>query len=333
MRLNPAPLLCVDVPSGLHPGTGVWLGPPETLVRPADATHTLSLLTLKTGLYTGSGRDAAGQVWLDTLGPAADPASACATLLGPPASPQPAHSTHKGHQGTVWVIGGDRGMSGAAWLAGQSALRRGAGKVYVQLLAAEDAPLSRPLALMTAREAPADVRDLTVVAGCGGGQAIAAALPRWLSIAPRLVLDADALNAIASDSSLQNLLRQRAARQRPTVITPHPLEAARLLGCRSTDIQADRLQAARQLAQWGQCVAVLKGSGSVVTDASGRMAINPSGNHRLATAGSGDVLAGWIAARLAHGDSAWDAACGAVYQHGLQAEQHPGSEPLIADDQ
>lgn len=333
MRSSPAPLLCADLPTGLHPGTGQWLGPDDALRRPLGSTHTLSLLTLKTGLYTGSGRDAAGQVWLDTLGAPAPAASALATLLGPPQQAQAAHDTHKGRFGHVWVLGGDRGMSGAAWLAGQSALRRGAGRVHVQLLAPEDTPIQRPLALMSATEWPSDPTDLTVVAGCGGGSAIAAALPRVLSTSPRLVLDADALNAIAADTSLQTLLQQRGARQRPTVITPHPLEAARLLGCSVAEVQVDRLDAARRLARWGRCVVVLKGSGSVIAAPDGALGLNPSGNHRLATAGSGDVLAGWIGARLAQGESAWEAACASVYGHGRQADQATGDGPLIADEQ
>lgn len=333
MRLGAAPLLCVDVPSGLHPGSGQWFGPPDALVRPAGTTHTLSLLTLKTGLYTGAGRDAAGQVWLDTLGVCPEPGTASATLLGPPLDTPDAHDTHKGRMGHVWVIGGDRGMSGAAWLAGQSALRRGAGRVHVQLLAPETSPQPHLLALMTAQELPANMTDLTVVAGCGGGQAIASALPRVLSTAQRLVLDADALNAIAADSGLQTLLRHRATRQRRTVLTPHPLEAARLLNLSTAQVQADRLNAARRLAHETACVVVLKGSGSVVADPAGRVGVNPSGNHRLATAGSGDVLAGWIGARLARGEDAWSAACAAVFLHGLQAEQVSGDAPLIADHQ
>ena len=333
MRLNPAPVLCADLPSGLNPSTGQWFGPEEALVRPVGTTHTLSLLTLKTGLYTGAGRDAAGQVWLDELGHCPDASTASARLLGPPTPITPAHDTHKGRLGTVWVIGGDMGLSGAAWLAAQSALRRGAGRVQVQLLAPEGATLARPLALMTATDLPQDWRGLTVVAGCGGGLAIARALPRVLSSSPHGVFDADALNAIARDSNLQTLLQQRAARGRQTVITPHPLEAARLVGTSIPAVQADRLAAARQLAQWGRCVVVLKGSGSVIAAPDGQLAINPTGNHRLSTAGSGDVLAGWIGARLAQGDDAWQAACTATYLHGLQAEQASGDGPLIADEQ
>jgi hydroxyethylthiazole kinase-like uncharacterized protein yjeF len=121
MRDAPVPLLCVDVPSGLHSGTGAWFGPSQGLVRPAGLTHTLSLLTLKSGLYTGAGRDAAGEVWLDSLGVSPPQDLACATLLGAPAGAVPGHDTHKGRLGTVWVVGGDHGMSGAAWPVGRAA--------------------------------------------------------------------------------------------------------------------------------------------------------------------------------------------------------------------
>ncbi len=333
MRRSTAPLLCADVPTGLQAGTGLWCAPPQDLLRPPDLTHTLSLLTLKTGLFTGAGRDAAGRVWWDDLGHPDWAQFATARLLGAPPHAVPRHDSHKGHGGTVWVIGGDAGMAGAAWQAGQSALRRGAGRVHVYLLAPELAPAARPLALMTA-SAIADLADeTTVVAGCGGGHAIGSVLPRLLSRTSRLVLDADALNAISADSGLQTLLKQRGSRPVHTVLTPHPLEAARLLGCTASEVQADRLAAARKLSVWAGAVVVLKGSGSIVAHPDGRMAINPSGNQRLATAGSGDVLAGWIGARLALGEPAWDGSCAAVYLHGLQAEQGPADKPLIADDQ
>ena len=104
----------------------------------------------------------------------------------------------------------------------------------------------------------------TVVCGCGGGDAVKVALPRLLSGAGRLVLDADALNAIAADGTLARLLAARSVRGRETVLTPHPLEAARLLSIPTGDVQADRLGAARQLAEKFTCVVVLKGSGTVV---------------------------------------------------------------------
>jgi hydroxyethylthiazole kinase-like uncharacterized protein yjeF len=143
----------------------------------------------------------------------------------------------------------------------------------------------------------------------------------------RLVLDADALNAVAADTGLQASLRQR---KLPTVLTPHPLEAARLLGSNTAAIQADRLAAAQALADRFGATVVLKGSGTVIAAPNHRPAINPTGNARLATAGTGDVLAGFVAARLAGGNEAWDAACHAVFQHGQLADSWPAGQPLTA---
>mgnify|MGYP003342402455 CR=1 FL=1 len=128
-----------------------------------------------------------------------------------------------------------------------------------------------------------------------------------LSVAPRLVLDADGLNALVDDVALQTLLRQRSARGHHTILTPHPLEAARLLGCSVRQVQSDRLQSARALARKFEAVVVLKGSGSLIAHPDGRLAINPTGHPRLATAGSGDVLAGWIGALMARGHDKFEA--------------------------
>jgi hydroxyethylthiazole kinase-like uncharacterized protein yjeF len=156
-------------------------------------------------------------------------------------------------------------------------------------------------------------------------------LPRVIATSRALVLDADALNAIASDSSLQALLATRGRRKdRPTVLTPHPLEAARLLGIDTAAVQSDRLAAARTLTQRYACCVVLKGSGTITMPPQGLPAINPTGNARLATAGTGDVLAGMIAARLAGGAPAFDAARDAVYLHGLAADRWLGDRPLTA---
>jgi hydroxyethylthiazole kinase-like uncharacterized protein yjeF len=137
------------------------------------------------------------------------------------------------------------------------------------------------------------------------------------------VLDADALNRIAENTTLQTLLANRSADT--TVITPHPLEAARLLECSVAQIQADRLSAAQSLALRFKCVTVLKGSGSVIAAPQATPHINPTGNAKLATAGTGDVLAGLIGANLAGDQSALDAACNAVYRHGLAADHWQGT--------
>lgn len=319
------PVLAVDLPSGLNADTGATPGPG---VR---ASHTLSLLTLKPGLYMAQGRDQAGAVWYESLGAALEATAAQAQLGGAPAAAPRRHATHKGSYGDVAIIGGARGMSGAALLAASAALHHGAGRVYVGLLD-ENAMAVDPThpELMFRAPAALDAAAMTVVAGCGGGPAIAAQLPRLLSTAPRLVLDADALNSTANDSQLATLLAARGARQRETVLTPHPLEAARLLACPTAAIQADRLAAAQQLAQRFGCTVVLKGSGTVIAAPERLPVINPTGNARLATAGTGDVLAGLIGARLAQGEHAFEAACAAVWLHGQAADAWSGHRALTA---
>lgn len=347
MNAAAAPVLCVDLPSGLDSDTGSWHGPAQ---RSHGPRHTLSLLTLKPGLFTHEGRDWAGQVWWDDLGESGAALDAAAELLGEPGPTIHPHASHKGRFGDVAVVGGDVGMEGAAWLAGSAALHAGAGRVWVCLLSraraaqgsqgqeatthAQASPTGegpQPRALMTRALDDLDLSRTHVVCGCGGGEAVHAALPRLMSRAHSLVLDADALNAVAHDPALQSLLIRRGATGHATVLTPHPLEAARLLDCPVAEIQADRLRQARRLAQRFGAVVVLKGSGSVIAAPHRPVGINPTGNARLATAGTGDVLAGMIGARLAQGESAWDAATHAVFCHGHAANRWSADEPLIAD--
>lgn len=325
-----APILAVDLPSGLHPDSGQPLG--EACVR-ADAT--LSLLTLKPGLFTGQGRDHAGQVWFDDLGVTAG--GETARLAGAPAAAVRRHAQHKGSFGDLAVVGGAPGMAGAAWLAARAALAAGAGRVYCSLLDA-DAPLldpARPELMGRTtwwRSPPATLATSTVVAGCGGGQVVREALPALLAHAGRLVLDADALNVLAADLSLQRLLTRRS---QPTVLTPHPLEAARLLGTTVAAVQADRLEAAQRLAERLGCVVVLKGSGSIVAAPGALPSVNPTGNALLATAGTGDVLAGWLGGLWAAGGDAFDIAVAAVWQHGHAADRAQAAgaaRPLRAAD-
>jgi hydroxyethylthiazole kinase-like uncharacterized protein yjeF len=308
-------VLAVDGPSGLHPDNGMPLGP--VAVR---ATHTLALLTAKPGFFTAEGRDHVGRVWLDRLGiEVAD--TPTATLAYPPLPPPRRHAQHKGSFGDVIVVGGAPGMTGALWLAARAALAAGAGRVYAQPLDPQ-AALFDPMhpELMGRRgEIPAAA---TVVCGCGGGDLVRDQLPTLLSRAARLLLDADALNAIAADAALQTLLAARADRALPTVLTPHPLEAARLLGVTgAAAVQADRLAAADTLARRWRCVVVLKGSGTVIAAPGRPPAINPTGNARLASPGSGDVLAGWIAGRWSQaGGDGRGSALGGVFEHGMAAE-------------
>jgi hydroxyethylthiazole kinase-like uncharacterized protein yjeF len=359
LRGGPAPLLAIDLPSGLDADTGTLhllatdhFAASAEEVCPAGANalapgraprHTLSLLTLKPGLFTAQGRDACGQVWRHDLDVAhGEPPSAW--LNGAPRPMPRPHASHKGSFGDVAVIGGEAlpdgsTMSGAALLAARAALHGGAGRVYVALLGAADLRCdpAQP-ELMFRRPEALPLAGLTVVCGCGGGVAVAALLPRVLPEAPRLVLDADALNALAGGHARaapgREQLRQRAARGQATVLTPHPLEAARLLDRETADVQRDRLAAAQALAERFQAAVVLKGSGTVIAAPGQVPCINPTGNARLGSAGTGDVLAGLIGARLAagsrHGISAFEAACAAVFQHGAAADAWPAGRALTA---
>ncbi|WOP16451.1 NAD(P)H-hydrate dehydratase [Ottowia sp. SB7-C50] len=310
------------------------------MIPPSSARerHTLTLLTVKPGLFTGQGRDACGTLWFQDLGVHSDDGVPPTAMLcgAPGASPRP-HASHKGSFGDVAVIGGvsnaSRGasMAGAALLAASAALHGGAGRVYVGLLGDGGPTLDVVQAeLMFRRPDELPLDAMTVVCGCGGGDAVRDALPAVLQAAARLVLDADALNAIAQDTALQAALTARAARGQATVLTPHPLEAARLLATDTRHVQADRLRAAQTLATRFACVTVLKGSGSVIAAPDELPRINATGNARLATPGSGDVLAGLTGARMAGGMPAFDAACAAVYHHGLIADGWPADRALTA---
>ncbi len=322
MNAGAAPVISADLPSGLDADTGAS---GAVYVR---ADYTLCLLSLKPGLFTGNGRDACGEIWFDALGVPA-PSGACAQLNPAPAAAVRAHNTHKGTYGDVGVVGGAQGMAGAALLAATAALRGGAGRTYLALL--DPAPLHvdphQPELMFRALD-DLHVKTMTVVAGCGGGTRILAHLPSLITHADRLVLDADALNGIASHPELVHLVVGR--KPQTTVLTPHPLEAARLLGISVAQVQADRLGAAQALADRFACTVVLKGSGTVIAAPHTRTNINPTGNARLATAGTGDVLAGLIGARMASGQDSFLAACDAVFLHGQVADRWNASGSLSA---
>ncbi|NBW48776.1 MAG: NAD(P)H-hydrate dehydratase [Betaproteobacteria bacterium] len=316
-------VISADIPSGLMADTG---DAPGACVA---ATHTLSMLSLKPGQLTYQGRDACGNVWLTCLGVAA-PMEPTAWLNPLPAVHQRPHLSHKGSFGDVAIAGGTLGMQGAAVLAARAALQSGAGRVYLALLPSAQGNISAhvPADIMQRHADVLQPQQLTLVAGCGGGEEIAHALPRLLMESKHLVLDADALNAIAASADLQKLLQGRAGDT--TVITPHPLEAARLLGCSVGEVQADRLRAAQLMAKRFKCTVILKGSGSVIAAPDRAPYINPTGNGKLAIAGTGDVLAGMTGAALARHASAWKAACEACYRHGALADQWATSTSLTA---
>nr|HET7859998.1 NAD(P)H-hydrate dehydratase [Caldimonas sp.] len=331
-----AHVVAVDVPSGLDADRGRALGASCVV-----ADDTLTLIAAKPGLFTSAGRDHAGRVWCAPIGVALDDRDPDAWLVG---TRDPSctvarrrHAAHKGSFGDVAVVGGAAGMEGAAWLAARAAHAAGAGRVFVDIVRDGQGDCARPTfdaarpELMvrpgwSAGDA-AVVAATTVVCGCGGGDAVRAPLPRLISIAPRLVLDADALNAIAADPSLLALVAARAARGHATVLTPHPLEAARLLASTAAAVQSDRIAAARELAHRCRAVVVLKGSGTVIAAPDAVARINATGNASLASAGTGDVLAGWIGGRWSASEaSAVDAATRAVVEHGAAAEpERPGA--------
>jgi len=333
-RLN-CVVLAVDVPSGLNCDTGKAAS--ASAIR---ATHTLSLLTLKPGLFTAAGRDHTGEIWFDDLAVDSSQDAPDALLVGSDVAQGASrdHAQHKGSFGDVAVVGGAASMTGAALLAARAALAAGAGRVYASPLD-DDAPmrdLVRP-ELMFRRHwwhsPDAVLASTTVVCGCGGGDAVREPLPRMLSASGRLVLDADALNAIAADASLQALLRARSARGRATILTPHPLEAARLLGIDAVAVQADRLACANALVERFRCTVLLKGSGTVIAAPGERPRINATGNAALATAGTGDVLAGWIGGLWAQQPDkpAVDVAAWAAHRHGAAADGYGGTSLLAGD--
>ena len=325
-----ADVLAVDVPSGLNANTGQFQNKSNGLH--IQAKHTLQLLTAKPGCFTAHGRDACGTLWLETLGcedlqKSVKPAA----QLNAPArkASKPLHASHKGSFGDVAIVGGESvalrgmGMSGAVDLAASAALHAGAGRVMACYLPSDsNSALHTPVLaeVMQRNFAALNLKAGAIVCGCGGGEAVRQVLPKVLQESVHLVLDADALNAISKDPWLRDLLRLRATKKLFTVITPHPLEAARLLNTSSTEVQNDRILAAQNLAEDLKCTVVLKGSGTVIAKTSQTSIINPTGNARLATGGTGDVLAGLLGARMAQGLSEFEAACAAVFEHGQLAD-------------
>lgn len=234
--------------------------------------------------------------------------------------PQRVADSHKGLHGNVAVVGGDHGMVGAAWLAARAALLAGAGRTYVGFLC-EDAPsvdLLHPEIMVRTHEGLRQIPQLgCVVLGPGMGLSGAAleTLGFWLTQAVPLLLDADALNLIASNEFLRSAVRDRSAE---TIITPHPVEAARLWG--QAVVHPQRQTCALALAKQLNAICVLKGSHSLVVHPDGRCYTNPTGNAGLASAGTGDVLSGIIGSLIAQGMSGFDAACAGVYVHGAAAD-------------
>ncbi len=326
-----SPLLALDVPSGLHTDTGACPG------AAVEADVTVTFIAGKRGLHTGRAADHTGLLELATLGV---PDSVLAELrpdaqlLVASALPPRARYANKGDNGHVLVVGGDHGMAGAIRLAGESALRAGAGLVSVATHAQHIVALNaaRPELMAHAVDGPQTLAPLlerasVLAVGPGLGQG-AWSHALWLTALDTCkptVLDADGLNLLAREP------RRFCA---PTVLTPHPGEAARLLGVTTTEVEKDRFAAARELARRHSAVVVLKGSGSLIADPDGRLDVCPWGNPGMASGGMGDLLTGIIAGLLAQGCTPWDAACLGVGLHARAGDRAAlqGERGLLATD-
>ncbi len=336
-RLNASrrPVLALDVPSGVDADSGSVLG---IAVR---ATATITFVGHKRGLFTGAAADHCGDLILDALGLpealytlcAADAhlIDARAMMRWLPARP---HDAHKGALGHVLALGGDHGMGGAIRLAGEAALRVGAGLVSVAtraehvsaLNAARPELMAHGVADAAALE-PLLQRASVIALGPGLGQSdwSRALWHSALATGKSTVLDADALNLLA-----------HAPLSLPAncVLTPHPGEAARLLGCDTTQIAHDRFAAVRAIAKRHAAVVVLKGAGSLIASPAGEVGVCPWGNPGMASGGMGDVLTGVIAGLLAQGLDAWRAACLGVGLHAQAGDVAAQSGPagMLASD-
>jgi ADP-dependent NAD(P)H-hydrate dehydratase / NAD(P)H-hydrate epimerase len=309
------PKLALDIPSGLDSDSGRIRG------CAFHADHTLTFLGLKPGLLTADGPDCSGELHLDTLGvdPATMPTTpgiALTQLENRHRLPPRALNSHKGQFGQVGIIGGSHGMVGACLIAGRAALEQGAGSVTLGALDERIVvDYGEPRLMFAAPEtlAAAPLSVLAIGPGLGQSTRAHALLEVALATPCPLVLDADALNLLASDPGLA---QQAVRRSAPTLLTPHPGEAARLLGVSGTDIQVNRIEAAQRLSTHYRAHVVLKGAGSVIAHPDGRYAINTSGGPWLAQAGSGDRLTGMVAALLGQGMEAGNALEAAVWLHG-----------------
>jgi NAD(P)H-hydrate epimerase len=325
-------IVAVDLPSGLSGDSGCWWGPP----CPADLTVTLGFP--KVGLYLDQGPEAAGKIVVGDIGltpvmlepsPPRGRLSDLKEMRGLlPARPL---TGHKGSFGHVLLAGGAQGRTGALVLAAQGSLRSGAALVTIlhpaSLGAIYEAKVTEAMTLELPEERPGELaaeagevilsyaqgrQALLMGPGLGLGCEAATAVRRVVEAAEiPLVLDADALTALAGQPELVK------GRPREVVLTPHPGEAARLLGVSPAEIQADRLGAARALAERSGAVVILKGHNSLICEPDGRFYLNPTGGSHLAVGGSGDLLAGLATGLLAQqGLTGFQAAALAAWVHG-----------------
>ena len=346
------PVVAVDLPSGV-PSDGGEMSWPAV-----EAAVTVTFVAPKYGHVLPPACDHVGDLLVADIGiPAAAAARTLPTLwlleAADAAAPFPRRSraAHKGDFGHVLVIGGSPGKTGAAVLAASGAFAAGAGLVTIAT-----ATSSLPLVVAAARpevmtegltSSPAGPLDRSAAAralalaasrdavvlgpGLGADPATQAFVREIVRECPApIVVDADALNALSG-----GLGGDFVRRERPTVLTPHPGEMARLVGSTPAEVQQHRLETARNAAASTGAVVVLKGQRTLIAEGDGRAAVNPTGNPGMATAGSGDVLAGIVGALLARGTDAWAAATSAVYVHGAagdEAASRRGEESLTASD-
>jgi ADP-dependent NAD(P)H-hydrate dehydratase / NAD(P)H-hydrate epimerase len=318
------PLLALDCPSGLDADTGHT---PGSAVR---ATHTITFIAAKPGLYTAEGPDHCGSIVVADLGLTADDLPAADGQLVEPALfaarlyPRRRNS-HKGSNGNAGILGGAASMTGAALLASRAALLLGAGRVYVGLLDPHQTAFdAQHPEVMFRHPEGLFAADLTAL-GCGPGlgRSVQATelVDRAIALDAQLVLDADALNLLAFEPGLQAGI---VARPRPALLTPHPAEAARLLDCTTDEVQAARLRAAREIARRYRSWVALKGCGTVIAAPGDELAntclINTTGNPGMGSAGMGDVLTGILVALLAQGWPAAQALPAAIHLHGMAAD-------------
>jgi hydroxyethylthiazole kinase-like uncharacterized protein yjeF len=312
------PVLALDIPSGIASDTGCVLG------RAVRATHTITFIALKPGLLTLDGPDHCGEVSVAdlglNLGKLARPMAWKATpaLFADVLRPR-ARNFHKGKAGSLAVLGGATGMTGAALLAGRAALKLGAGRVYVGMLEEMTVDPATP-ELMLRHPDDALGQDLDAIVagpGLGGSDRAEALVGAALASDLPCVLDADALNLLAHRKDLRAACARRKA---DTLLTPHPGEAARLLDASIAEVQADRLASARRIAQALNAHVVLKGNGSVLVARDGHWFINTTGNPGMASAGMGDVLSGMLGALLAQKLSGEAALVLGVHLHGAAAD-------------
>lgn len=330
---HPAPVLALDIPSGLLAQTGAT---PGAVIK---ARHTITFIALKPGLLTGKARDVVGQLHYHALGleswlsgQEAPISRYDARQLAQWFTPR-RPTSNKGDHGRLLVIGGDHGTAGAIRMTGEAALRTGAGLVRILTRAENIAPIitARPELMvqeLTAASLEQSLEWADVVAiGPGLGQQDwgKKALQKVENFRKPMLWDADALNLLAINPD----------KRHNRILTPHPGEAARLLNCSVADIESDRLLAAQRLAERYDGVVVLKGAGTVVASREGALGIVDAGNAGMASGGMGDVLTGIISALLAQKFNLYDAACAGAVAHGAAAEklaQQYGTRGMLATD-